>query len=139
MPDLPSPRQSRDSTEDPVEASLSRSTSLQLRHRFNTPVPNPTVHPLSLATVNASLSDDASRPTLRRLVSETERQVAESSRSGSDAGSLRGSFDLLRMSPAGTSAEVEVLLHQVRVERILGFDDRFGKMSRSLVSRFCTA
>lgn len=49
---------------------------------------------------------DVSRPALRRFTSETERQVAESSRSGSE----RGSLDLLRMT---ASDEVEVLIHQV--------------------------
>jgi hypothetical protein len=55
---------------------------------------------------------DVSRPTLMRLTSETERQVAESSRSGSE----RGSLDLLRMSTAhagGAAEEVEVLVHKV--------------------------
>jgi hypothetical protein len=57
---------------------------------------------------------DVSRPALTRLTSETERQVAESSRSGSE----RGSLDLLRMSTANASAnaggeEVEVLIHKV--------------------------
>lgn len=53
---------------------------------------------------------DVSRPALKRLTSETERQVAESSRSGSE----RGSLDLLRMSAADPGAEeVEVLIHHV--------------------------
>lgn len=53
---------------------------------------------------------DVSRPALRRLTSETERQVAESSRSGSE----RGSLDMLRMSVADPGAEeVEVLIHHV--------------------------
>jgi hypothetical protein len=52
---------------------------------------------------------------LRRLTSETERHVAESSRSGASdgTGSVRGSFDLLRMSTVEESKEVEVLIHQV--------------------------
>lgn len=55
---------------------------------------------------------DVSRPALKRLTSETERQVAESSRSGSE----RGSLDLLRMSTANPDTEeVEVLIHQVRL------------------------
>ncbi|ORX40522.1 hypothetical protein BD324DRAFT_677980 [Kockovaella imperatae] len=61
-------------------------------------------HPLSLAS-----SPGDSRPTLSRLLSETERQVAESSTSG--ASSTRGSLDLLRMSKA---EEVEVFVHQVK-------------------------
>ena len=55
---------------------------------------------------------DVSRPALMRLTSETERQVAESSRSGSE----RGSLDLLRMSTSNAGAgaeEVEVLIHKV--------------------------
>jgi hypothetical protein len=55
---------------------------------------------------------DVSRPALTRLTSETERQVAESSRSGSE----RGSLDLLRMSTSSASTggeEVEVLIHKV--------------------------
>jgi len=65
-------------------------------------------------TKNGSLDvlGDVSRPALMRLTSETERQVAESSRSGSE----RGSLDLLRMSTsnAGSGAEeVEVLIHKV--------------------------
>jgi hypothetical protein len=67
---------------------------------------------------------DVSRPTLMRLTSETERQVAESSRSGSE----RGSLDLLRMSTAnagGAAEEVEVLVHKVsrmtREYTVLGY------------------
>jgi hypothetical protein len=72
------------------------------------------LHPHSQHTKNGSLDvlGDVSRPALMRLTSETERQVAESSRSGSE----RGSLDLLRMSTsnAGTGAEeVEVLIHKV--------------------------
>ena len=57
---------------------------------------------------------DISRPTLRRLTSETERQVAESSSASVSEGSNRGSFDSLRMTK-GTeeSKEVEVLVHHV--------------------------
>lgn len=75
------------------------------------------LHPHAHHTKNGSLDvlGDVSRPALMRLTSETERQVAESSRSGSE----RGSLDLLRMSTsnagAGTGAEeVEVLIHKVR-------------------------
>lgn len=58
---------------------------------------------------------DVSRPALRRFTSETERQVAESSRSGSE----RGSLDLLRMSVADPGAEeVEVLIHHVSVRYV---------------------
>ncbi len=60
---------------------------------------------------------EASRPALTRLTSETEREVEAAgiaSRSSTDGGSLRGSFDLLRtaLKPAG---EVEVLVHQVSI------------------------
>jgi hypothetical protein len=67
---------------------------------------------------------DVSRPALMRLTSETERQVAESSRSGSE----RGSLDLLRMSTANASSgsgsgsgaeEVEVLVHKVSLSLFL--------------------
>ena len=66
----------------------------------------PPPHPL---TSNGLIDLDPpdSRPTLTRLLSETERQVAESSTSG--ASSTRGSLDLLRMSKA---EEVEVFIHQ---------------------------
>jgi len=60
---------------------------------------------------------DVSRPALMRLTSETERQVAESSRSGSE----RGSLDLLRMSTSNAGAgaeEVEVLIHKVNQTRL---------------------
>jgi hypothetical protein len=75
-------------------------------------------HPLSASKSVGRSNDvlDVSRPSLRRLTTETERQVAESSRSGSEGGSLRGSLDMLRMS-AGEGVgggEVEVLIHQVR-------------------------
>lgn len=74
------------------------------------------LHPPPYHTKHGSLDvlGDVSRPALMRLTSETERQVAESSRSGSE----RGSLDLLRMSTsnAGTGAEeVEVLIHKVRL------------------------
>lgn len=64
---------------------------------------------------NGDVLGDVSRPALTRLTSETERQVAESSRSGSE----RGSLDLLRMSTANASTggeEVEVLIHKVSPE-----------------------
>lgn len=63
-----------------------------------------------LGGLGVDVLSDVSRPALRRLTSETERQVAESSRSGSE----RGSLDLLRMSVADPGAEeVEVLIHHV--------------------------
>lgn len=72
---------------------------------------------------------DVSRPALRRLTTETERQVAEGSMSGrSDGGSAgasaRGSLDMLRMSTPGGAeggngaGEVEVLIHQVRLHLV---------------------
>jgi hypothetical protein len=71
---------------------------------------------------NGGDESDISRPTLRRLTSETEKQVAGSSRSGGTGsvgtGSARGSLDLLRMSAVEKEQhgrEVEVLLHQVSV------------------------
>ena len=70
-------------------------------------------HPLNEALVDAG----DSRPRLKRLTSETERQVAESSRSGPPSeGSTRGSFDMLRMTEANgddAGLEVEVFIHQV--------------------------
>ncbi|WWC72086.1 uncharacterized protein I206_106046 [Kwoniella pini CBS 10737] len=79
-------------------------------------------HPLSgptPPTIHTDILGDISRPNLKRLTSETERQVAESSKSGSEygGGSVRGSFDLLRMTPGGAddeSREVEVLIHTVK-------------------------
>lgn len=54
---------------------------------------------------------DVSRPNLRRLTSEMDRAVAESQGSSASA-SERGSVDLLRVA-----AEVEVIVHQVRLGR----------------------
>ncbi|WRT70157.1 uncharacterized protein IL334_007151 [Kwoniella shivajii] len=84
-------------------------------------------HPLEGITPPTQYSDtlgDISRPTLKRLTTETERHVAEStgSRSGSEFtgnGSVRGSFDILRMTPGGSnsdesSREVEVLIHTIK-------------------------
>lgn len=79
------------------------------------------VHPLEGKHVDRDEDEqsDVSRPTLRRLTSETERQVAElaeSSKSGGasqSSGSNRGSLDLLRMTPTEGSSEVEVLVHHV--------------------------
>jgi hypothetical protein len=72
-------------------------------------------HPLDRGSGSHTPEEDVSRPALRRLTSETERHVAESSRSGASdgTGSVRGSFDLLRMSTVEESKEVEVLIHQV--------------------------
>ena len=67
-------------------------------------------HPLINHT---DYADDVSRPTLKRLTGETERQVAESSQSASEAASsARSSMDLLRMTSV-ESTELEVMLHQV--------------------------
>lgn len=76
--------------------SPSRQTSL--RRQLST-----ASHPL---TAHDEPDGDVSRPALRRYTSETERHVAESSKSGSE----RGSLDLLRMS---NTDEVEVLIHPV--------------------------
>lgn len=101
-------------------APVSRANSVQLRRRNRTRTnPEemmPNAHPLagltnsSKAATNAS---DASRPTLRRLTTENEKQLAETSRSGSDGGSLRGSSDMLRMSGDSEADGVQVLVHQV--------------------------
>ena len=79
------------------------------------------LHPLEgeAGAVGQGTSAGDSRPTLKRLTSETERlaEIASGgSRSGSEVGSMRGSFDLLRMTPNDVSpaGEVEVLVHQVR-------------------------
>jgi hypothetical protein len=72
----------------------------------STPTRYPSPHKHPLINHGDTDIDDVSRPALRRLTSETERQAAESSRSGSE----RGSLDLLRMT---TTDEVEVLIHQV--------------------------
>ena len=95
-----------------------------------------TDHPLGGDDENGGSPPD-SRPTLRRLTSETERQVAESSRSGSE----RGSLDMLRMSvttngegggsgsgSGSGSREVEVLIHHVGFG---GKDSDCELMSRS--------
>ncbi|WVW86263.1 hypothetical protein I302_108305 [Kwoniella bestiolae CBS 10118] len=87
-----------------------------LRSRNGAQTPRMT-HPLSALTPPTLYTDvlgDVSRPNLMRLTSETERQVAESSASG---GSMRGSLDLLRMTPteAGEDGrEVEVLIHTIK-------------------------
>ena len=81
-----------------------------------------------LSTNGHDLVGDETRPTLRRLLSETERQVAESSRSVSDTTSLRDSFDLLRMTPNDEHVtEVEVILHQVGPgETLAGIAVQYG-------------
>ncbi|OXG81483.1 hypothetical protein C345_04822 [Cryptococcus neoformans A2-102-5] len=67
---------------------------------------SPPYHPQRLADT---------RPALQRATSATERQVAESSKSGSEWGSTRGSLDVLRMSSVDeSSGEVEVLIHTVK-------------------------
>jgi len=107
---------------------LSTSNSLRRRQRLQIDTASPskktTPHPLDHETAlpgsarlgsNAvEVGDDVSRPALRRLTSETERQVEESR--SSEGGSLRGSFDMLRMSSVepNSSGEVEVLIHRVR-------------------------
>ncbi|KAK4686489.1 hypothetical protein P7C73_g3625, partial [Tremellales sp. Uapishka_1] len=68
-------------------------------------------HPLD--STSGESSSDVSRPTLRRLTSETERQAAAADGS-SRGGSERGSLDLLRMTPGSENGEVEVLVHQVK-------------------------
>lgn len=113
----------------PPQPSTSRNVSRQSsvrRRRLDLDIdesPEPPIHPLSVATGGNEFDDtddaasDVSRPTLRRLTSQTERQVAESSRSGAGSqseGSARGSLDMLTMSQKEPSAEVEVLVHHVR-------------------------
>ncbi|WWC91792.1 uncharacterized protein L201_006739 [Kwoniella dendrophila CBS 6074] len=81
------------------------------------------IHPLSGPTppiLHSETLGEISRPNLKRLTTETERQVAESSRSGSEfTGSIRGnSFDLLRMTPGSEhddgQREVEVMIHTIK-------------------------
>ncbi|WVR00134.1 hypothetical protein IAU59_007276 [Kwoniella sp. CBS 9459] len=88
----------------------------------------PTSHPLAQVgptppTHHVDVLGDISRPSLHRLTSETERQVAESSRSGSEyTGSMRGSLDLLRMSAVdeqSSPGEVEVLIHTIKPNQSL--------------------
>jgi len=77
------------------------------------------LHPLTpTGETELDSRSDVSRPILRRLTTETERQVAElaeSTRSGPSGASegSRPSLDMLRMSSTEESAEVEVLVHRV--------------------------
>ncbi len=94
-------------------------------------------HPLagpsgSTSSSTSALGEDtaeASRPKLKRLTSEVDREVAAASaasRSSIDDQSLRGSLDLLRtaLKPAG---EIEVLMHQVKVgESLAGIALQYG-------------
>ncbi|KAK8853271.1 hypothetical protein IAR55_003974 [Kwoniella newhampshirensis] len=85
------------------------------RRTSPTPPPHPLSHPTPPTHHNDVLGD-ISRPALKRVTTETERQVAESSRSGGSE-SLRGSFDVLRMSTVDEPAsggEVEVLIHTIK-------------------------
>jgi hypothetical protein len=88
------------------------------------------LHPLTpTGEIEFDMRSDVSRPTLRRLTSETERQVAElaeSTRSGPSGASegSRPSLDMLRMSSGEASEEVEVLVHQVRTLCPLDRDGR---------------
>ncbi|OCF38070.1 hypothetical protein I316_00294 [Kwoniella heveanensis BCC8398] len=93
------------------------------------PSATPSPHPLAQVgptppTHHVDVLGDVSRPSLHRLTSETERQVAESSRSGSEyTGSMRGSLDLLRMSAVdeqqASGGEVEVLIHTIKANQSL--------------------
>ncbi|WVO14237.1 hypothetical protein L204_101869 [Cryptococcus depauperatus] len=79
-------------------------------------------HPLSYPTSPTShkqaLPD--TRPALQRATSATERQVAESSKSGSEWGSTKGSIDRLRKNWVDDgSSEVEVLIHTVKSDESL--------------------
>jgi hypothetical protein len=111
------PSRSRTGTSGPGSGSGSSSrlpsSSSASRHPLHSTSPDPDIdHRDTNGRRYPGLGDlsDVSRPALRRLTSETERQVAESSRSGSE----RGSLDLLRMSVADPGAEeVEVLIHHV--------------------------
>ncbi|KAK1921973.1 hypothetical protein DB88DRAFT_376069 [Papiliotrema laurentii] len=118
--------------------NVSRQSSVR-RRRLDLDIdesPEPPIHPLSVATGGNELDDtddaasDVSRPTLRRLTSQTERQVAESSRSGAGSqseGSARGSLDMLTMSQKEPSAEVEVLVHHVKpTESLAGIALLYG-------------
>ena len=125
---IPSPQRARPSS-PPLRIQTSspnpsRRSSLRRRIADNGVDSPSDLHPLSaLSSHEDGFNDDesdVSRPTLRRLTSDIEKQVAESSKSGGGvsseaSGSVRGSFDLLRMSrPDEQSTEVEVLVHHVR-------------------------
>lgn len=109
--------------EDPwASAPVSRANSVHLRRRNRTRTnpedmaPSSSAHPLAgvgSSSATADAAAEASRPTLRRLTTENERQVAEASRSGSEGGSMRGSLDLLRMTVDPSVDGVEVLIHEV--------------------------
>ena len=84
--------------------------------------PSSAAHPLAGAASSSATADgaaEASRPTLRRLTTENERQLAEASRSGSEGGSMRGSLDLLRMTADPDADGVEVLIHKVSSSEIV--------------------
>ncbi|EIW71958.1 hypothetical protein TREMEDRAFT_58102 [Tremella mesenterica DSM 1558] len=77
-------------------------------------------HPLS-----GNDEEGESRPTLKRLTSEAEK-MAGSSKSESE-GSIRGSFDLLRMNLEEGGDEVEVLVHRVKpTESLAGIALLYG-------------
>ncbi|WVF72943.1 hypothetical protein IAT40_007761 [Kwoniella sp. CBS 6097] len=111
-------------------ASASASASVSGSRQSSIPPPNlkSTSHPLAQVgptppTHHVDVLGDVSRPSLHRLTSETERQVAESSKSGSEyTGSMRGSLDLLRMSTVdeqSSGGEVEVLIHTIKPNQSL--------------------
>jgi len=95
---------------------------LSIRRRVDDNEAADQVHPLTpTGEEELDTRSDVSRPTLRRLTTETERQVAElaeSTRSGPSGASgpsegSRPSLDMLRMSSTEESTEVEVLVHHV--------------------------